>query len=263
MPSTAEGWLEISKHFYEQWQFPYCIGSMDGKHIIITKPFNSGSEYYNYKSEFSIVLFALVDAEYNFIFVDIGCQGRISDGGVFKHTSLYKSIINDTLRLPPDEVLFEADKEIPYVFVADEAFPLTHRIMKPYSGLHDKGTIQRKFNYHLSRARRVVENVFGIISVVFRVLRKPMLLEPEKAKYVVMATVCLHNFLRQNTSRNTYNPPGTFDQEDSAGNVIPGTWRNDCNNALSSFVPIRSIARKTSMEAKQVRDHFANYFFNK
>ncbi|VEN49127.1 unnamed protein product [Callosobruchus maculatus] len=178
IPSNAEQWLRVSKQFFEHWQFPHCLGSMDGKHVVITSPFNSGSEYYNYKSNFSIVLFAVVDADYNFIFVDIGCQGRISDG-------------------------------------ADEAFALTNRIMKPYSGMHEKGTCQRKFNYRLSRARRVVENAFGILSAVFRVLRKPILLEPEKARYIVMTTVCLHNFLRRNKqSRNIYTPSGTFDEED-------------------------------------------------
>lgn len=236
---------------------------MDGKHVIIASPFNTGSEYYNYKSNFSIVLFAVVDAVYNFIFVDIGCQGRISDGGVFKHTSLYRKLMEDSLHLPMDKLLPEINKNMPYVFVADDAFPLTKRIMKPYSGIHEKGTMQRKFNYHLSRARRVVENVFGIVSAVFRVLRKPMLLEPEKAQYVVMATVCLHNFLRKSTSRNIYTPPGTFDQEDSIGNVIDGNWRSCNGNDLSSFKPIRQIPRKTSLEAKEVRDQFATYFFNK
>lgn len=233
---------------------------MDGKHVVLTKPFNSGSEYYNYKSDFSIVLFAVVDAAYNYIYVDIGCQGRISDGGVFKNTSFYKKMIEDSLGLPLDEVLF--DKMMPYVFVADEAFPLTNRIMKPFSGLHDKGTMQRKFNYNLCRARRIVENVFGVTSAVFRVLRKPMQLEPDKAQYVVMATVCLHNFLRKSTSCKVYTPPGTFDQEDRIGNILPGNWRSDSNNDLSSFLPIKKIARKTSMEAKEVRNHFANYFLN-
>lgn len=59
--------------------------------------------------------------------------------------------------------------------------------MKLYSGVHPKGSVKRNFNYRLCRARRVVENVFGISSSVFRVLRKPMLLEPEKAEVVVMA----------------------------------------------------------------------------
>ena len=61
---------------------------------------NSGSEYYHYKSFFSIVLFALVDADYNFLFVDVGSQGRISDSGVFKNTELYKKIESKDLALP-------------------------------------------------------------------------------------------------------------------------------------------------------------------
>jgi len=56
--------------------------------------------------------------------------------------------------------------------------------MKPYSGTHDKGTKERVFNYRLIRARRTVENAFGISSDVFRVLRKLLLLEPQKAQIV-------------------------------------------------------------------------------
>jgi len=50
---------------------------------------SSASAYFNYKNTFSIALFALVDANYNFMFVDEGCQGRISDIGVFTNTELY------------------------------------------------------------------------------------------------------------------------------------------------------------------------------
>jgi len=62
---------------------------MDGKHIVLQAPVQSGTDYFNYKSHFSTVLFALVDANYNFIFADVGVQGRISDG-VFKHSQLCK-----------------------------------------------------------------------------------------------------------------------------------------------------------------------------
>ena len=84
--------------------------------------------------------------------------------------------------------------------------------MKVYSGQHAKGTKERIFNYRLCRARRMVESVFGVLSSVFRVLRKPMLLEPEKAQVIVMATVYLHKFLKRNPdSAAIYAPPGTFD----------------------------------------------------
>lgn len=94
MPETQKEWLDISENFEKLWNFPHCVGLIDGKHVVIQCPIKSGSDYFNYKAFFSIVLFAMVDANYNFIFVDIGCQGRISDGGVFKNTQLFKSLQN-------------------------------------------------------------------------------------------------------------------------------------------------------------------------
>ena len=65
---------------------------MDGKHILIRQPRNSGSFYFNYKGTFSIVLLALVDADYKFIYVDVGCNGRVSDGSVFQSSTLADAI---------------------------------------------------------------------------------------------------------------------------------------------------------------------------
>lgn len=159
---------------------------------MIQCPTHSGSEFYNYKGTFSVVLLALVDANYCFTFVDIGCQGRINDGGVFRNSSLFEELDRKLLNLPPNNPLPLQEKPLSYVFVADDAFSLTVNMMKPYPGVYDKGTKQRVFNYRLSRSRRVVENVFGIMSSVFRVLRKPILLSPEKTTNVVIACVLLH-----------------------------------------------------------------------
>lgn len=71
---------------------------------------------------------------------------------------------------------------VPYVIVRDEAFSLNDNLIKSYSGIYPKGSKERIFNYRLSRCRRVVENAFGIISSVFRMLRKSMLLQSEKAE---------------------------------------------------------------------------------
>jgi len=69
---------------------------------MIIHPKNSGSEFYNYKGFFSIVLLALVDYDYRFIFVDVGCQGRISDGGVYRHCYFYEALEKDQLGLPEE-----------------------------------------------------------------------------------------------------------------------------------------------------------------
>jgi hypothetical protein len=89
------------------------------------------------------------------------------------------------------------------------------------------------FNYTLSRALRVVENAFGNLSYVFRVLRNPILLEPEKAKKIVLAILYLHNFLRKiPSSRAVYTPGGSLHTENN-GEVFPVRWRND--NETSSL----------------------------
>ena len=100
---------------------------------MIRPPHNSGSYYFNYKHTFSIVLLAIVDAEYKFIYVDIGCNGRVSDGGVFKNCTLYYEIENNTLCIPEPAILPRSQYEIPYVIVADDAFSLSRYLMKPYS----------------------------------------------------------------------------------------------------------------------------------
>ncbi|CAH2012849.1 unnamed protein product [Acanthoscelides obtectus] len=198
MPSNEEEWLQKETEFHDI--FPHCIGSIDGKHVQILSPIHSGTEFYNYKHTFSIVLMALVDKKYRFLYADVGCQGRISDGGVFRNTALFEILERNALKIPAPSVLPGTDFIMPFVFVADNAFPLQTHIMKPYPGDHPEGSIKRKFNTQLSKARIVVENVFGIMSAVFRVLRKPIALQPDRASNVVMSCILLHNFLRNSSS---------------------------------------------------------------
>lgn len=90
MPTTQEDWLNVAKKYETTWNFPHCLGAIDGKHVQLQAPIGSGSDYINYKSTFSIVLMAIVDADYNFLYANIGCQGRISDAGVLRNTPFFK-----------------------------------------------------------------------------------------------------------------------------------------------------------------------------
>lgn len=138
----------------------------------------------------------VVDANYNFIYADVGCQGRISDGGVFNNTSFSKALESCKMHLPSDTPLPGRTQPSLYIFV-DDAFPLLRNILKPYPGVQEKGSKSRIFNYRLSRACRISMNVFGILSSVFRVFRKPLLLSPEKATRITLAAIHLHNYLRK------------------------------------------------------------------
>jgi len=234
LPDTTDEWESLANKTQQVWQFPNCIGAADGKHVMIIHPVDSGSEFYNYKGFFSIVLLAIVDYDYKFIFVDVGCQGRISDGGVYRNSFFYRATQENLLNLPPARPLplsndiFYNDQytePMPYVFLADDAFPLGEHCLKPYSqsGLTPK---KRVFNYRLSRMRRVTENAFGIWINRFRVFTTTMCLNSDKATKITLAALVLHNMLRE-YSRATYTPDDFIDHEMENGEINEGQWRGE------------------------------------
>ena len=86
-PRTPAEWRKVAQGFWKHLNFPNCIGALDGKHIAIKKPPHSGSEYFNYKGFTSIVMMALVDSEYKFMWVDVGSNGRLVLFGNKKKTT--------------------------------------------------------------------------------------------------------------------------------------------------------------------------------
>ena len=236
---------------------------MDGKHIVIQKPAFSGSMFYTYKRTFAIQLLAVVDANYRFIYVDVGVQGRIGDAGVFLNSSLCEAMTRELLNIPKPEPLSNSSPEaVPYVFIADEAFPLKTNILKPYAS-RGLDLQERSFNYRLSRGRRIVENAFGILASRFRVFHTNIALNPSKVQDIVLAATVLHNLLRQ-LSPATYSPPTWFDTEDTdSGTIAPAEWRRQTNTrGLLDINSCPPNQRKLATDAKHVRDIFKRYFMN-
>ncbi|XP_033122838.1 protein ALP1-like [Anneissia japonica] len=133
---SKKEWADISSTFKERWNFPNCVGAIDGKHVVIKAPDNSGSLFYNYKGTYSVVLMAVVDPNYNFIFVDVGNYGSSSDGGIFSRMNLKLALESNSIGIPPPKELPGMPELglVPHVIVGDEAFPLKNHLMRPFPG---------------------------------------------------------------------------------------------------------------------------------
>lgn len=195
--------------------------------------------------------------------MDCGAYGSNNDAGVFSNSEFGKSLVNGHLHLPRGENnLPGSDKRTPCFFVADEAFRLTVDMMRPYSR-RNLDIKRRIFNYRLSRARRVIENAFGILSR-WRVFRKPICMLPKTVDKIIMATICLHNFLKTindsiSVESRTYCPTNFIDTEQVDG-IIPGAWRNESSTGVESIRP--SSCHRSTTEAYKQRDTLADYFFS-
>ena len=159
----------MAKDFEQKWQFPHCIGVVDGKHVNIQAPPNSGTLFYNYKNFHSMVFMTVADANYSFMIVNVG-NGQNCDSTVISNTDFGKALASGSIKLPNANEIQNINLTLPYVFVSDEAFPLKSYMMRPYSA-RDLNLKRRIFSYRLNRARRIVENEFGILLPRFRILR--------------------------------------------------------------------------------------------
>lgn len=255
-------WYKIRDDFWKLWNFPNCCGALDGKHIRIRAPINTGSDFFNYKGHFSIVLLVLCDANYCISVLDLGSTGRESDAGIFGRSKLYEMLDNNSIGFPGNTNLPNSETNLPNFIVSDEAFPLKSYLMRPYPGKHLSHE-EKVYNYRLSRARRVVENTFGIMCSRWRLLFRAICANEENINHYVKAICVLHNFLMKKnltqTTKFSYCPPGYMDVEESDGSVTPGEWRgvlppND------NMLPHAS--NRSSSIAQDVRNTVKNFVNN-
>jgi len=247
-PTTIDYKVKANE-FYTKWNFPNCILAIDGKHVRIRCPNNSGSLYFNYKDYFSIVLLAMVDANYKFIAIDVGSFGREGDSGIFLKSNMGQQILNCTFKFPEDCALPNSNSVVPHVVLGDQAFRLHKHILRPFSqksARRDSG--KTIFNYRLSRARRVTENAFGLLSQIFRVFYQPININPSTCDDLIIVACCLHNMLRDAYLEKNGKVYHQFDSEQP----IPD------NNML----PLEHERGFLSSEGLAVREIFKDYFVN-
>ena len=102
-PETKQDWLKIAEEFERIWNMPHCIGALDGKHISIIAPRNSGTLFHNYKAFFSLILMAACDAHYCFTLIDVGEYGSNNNSGVLWNSEMGKRFRDGEMNLPDPE----------------------------------------------------------------------------------------------------------------------------------------------------------------
>ena len=252
-PRAEAEWRAVADTFKRRWNFDHTLGAIDGKHVAIQKPPHAGSEFYNYKKFHSIIIMAVVDANYKFIWLDIGTNGSAGDAHIWNNSQLKLGLSTDRLNIPPAEPLTGDTTDIPFFLIGDDAFALEEFLMKPY-GQRNLSRQERIFNYRLSRARRVVENAFGIMAMRFRVLTTTMRHSPQIATLITSACCVLHNIIRD---RYPVMQAPMLDREDQQYNLIPGAWRDGYDMQDIN----RNIGGNTSKKrAKGQRDLLKLYY---
>ncbi|CAM4537269.1 unnamed protein product [Leuciscus chuanchicus] len=258
MPVPKESdWHEIAEQFLVNRDFPNCIGAIDGKHVRIVAPPNSGSLFFYYKGTFSIVLLAVVDANLCFRIIDVGAYGRGSDGGTLRESAFGRALQEGTLGVPPDAIIPGAEDlgPLPHTFVGDKAFPLRRHLMRPYPG-RNLCRRRRMFNYRMSRARMVVEQAFGVLAARFRIYHRVMWQHPHNVEVCVKATCVLHNLLCRDAPTRPYRPRENRAPNPPPSVVLPSVIRQGANNSTAEAVRVReAYTTYFSSEAGGVHRH--------
>ena len=255
-PTTEAGWREISAEWYRRWNFPHVIGAIDGKHVACRAPPSSGSQYFNYKGFFSIILLAVVSADYKFLWVDTSGDGSASDAQVYNQSDLRAALeAGDIIGWPAPDPLPHDTEDVPYFLIGDDAFALRTEMMKPFSN-RDLSHDERIYNYRLSRARRVVENAFGIMVNRFQVLLTTMNHAPRTVRLITKTCVLLHNLMR--TRYPVLQNRLVAENQALNEGMEDGEWRLDRNLADVEEVRAPNRATRLAKMQRNLLKHWVN-----
>lgn len=232
--------------FQLRWQFPNCIGALEGKRVRFQPPSSRGI--------YSIFFIMLVDANYRIIYVDVGDEEKIANGRFWHDCSLKMAVDTDSVGIPQIKPWPNEKSPKQFVFLGNDAFPLGSNLLKPYSK-DDLTKQEQVFNYRVNRARRVAENAFGIMASRFQLLLRPIGRSSDSVMTICLAVAALHNLLSEQCGIN-YLPDTAVDQEGSSYELIPGEWRNEVQ-----VEPLQPTEEDNpSVMACDNRDALAAYF---
>lgn len=240
-PPTTENLINISEKFYSKFHFPNCIGSINVKQIYTKHHQNKLTKMDTEKNTHSVVLQAIVDADYKFISIEVSNKGHEHATTIFASSTLQKLLISNQFNVPSPECLPGSNVILPYVFLGDETYPLRTYLMRPYPQKNlDEDKIE--FNSRLLKAR-TADSIFKILFHKWKLFQGTVETNSEHGILIVKAACVLYNIIRE----------------------IDGD--NDKDFLNKSMVSMRKrkqkLSRRCNAAAKhalQIRNKFKEYF---
>ena len=254
MPETKEDFERKILDMEELWQFPSCWGAIDGCHIPIKCPsggLQASKEFHNFKNFYSVVLMAIVDSNYRFVWASCGFPGNSHDSIIFQSTELWSNI---TEKDAIPNIGQTVDKIIIYpLLLGDSAFPPQTWMMKPYTNAVLTKQ-QTNFNYRLSRARMVTEGAYGQMKGRWRVLLRKMESEPDQVKTTALACIVLYNICIEKGETLSKKLDPTVD---------PVTNERRDRDTIRKLLQMRSCekVKDTAAEAERIRNVLCQTFW--
>ena len=228
---------QVVEGFKSKWGMIQCAGSIDGCHIPVTPPASNHTDYYNRKGWYSMLVQAVVDHDYLFIDICVGWPGSVHDARVLVNSSLYKRACKREILCGQNITV--NGTAIPIFLVGDSAYPLSCWLMKPFAHNANLTRSQRSFNFHLSRARIVVENAFGRLKGRWRRLMKRIDMDIDNVPHIITACCILHNMCEVH------------------GDSFNELWLEDVD---MSTQPELSHSSGNDTSAKTIRDALVQYY---
>ncbi|KAK3931751.1 Protein ALP1-like [Frankliniella fusca] len=262
-------WLKTAAEFEVMWNIPHCLGAVDGKQVYIKAFPHSGSRWFGYKKRHCMTFMGVSNAKHQFIIVESGASGKRSDANIFHRSNFASKLIHGQLNIPPSCPVSGLTENLPFFFVGDNAYPKSGNFAVPFKGMSLKDE-EMVYNYRLSRARRVVENAFGILCARFRIMFRPIEGSPSLVRSIILCCLALHNMHLQDEesvppAARKYKPfkYADFYREDRS--VVYGRWRNEDPNAEKSLFhqlvkQSSSLPKQQSAKGLDLQEMLVRYF---
>ena len=158
---------------FTESKIPQVVGVNDGTHIeILCVDSESRVDYFSRKQRYTINTQAVVGANLMFLHRATGCSGSLHDTRIRRLSNLYTRAEREEILKTPSKII--DGFSVRPLLLSDNAYPTTLWQVKPFSFTLNLTEREKLFNNHLSLARVIVEQAFGVLRDRFRILLKRM-----------------------------------------------------------------------------------------